>query len=267
MLTSLALVFRRFLPNPEKRDSQEQVPVIPLSSWQFDSGGNSYTASLLRSFSYWELLPAAAVTAPTDKLTLLIGANTPVAAQSASGGLSLTTGATATNQSGVAGIAATGFAVPVRANNNVVFRTRVQLASLATMLATIGLGTAVASIVIAQAAADSAQFLADPTNSLTGTTGATNAQALNWIICTNVAGVSTYIFTNIPLVAAVDVDLLITINPNLTYNYYINGVLVGTSVTPATVNAALRVLIGVETLAAATANMLVRYAQLERSIG
>lgn len=270
ILTSLARITRRYLNGGLLRDLVESMVVFPLSTYQFDDQGNSISRQLLSTFDYFDLLPVATtVTAVSDKYTLLLGTNTPVAAQSTSGGLTLTTGATATNLAGVGGIASTGFSVPIKATNNIVFRSRINLASLLTMWATVGLSqtSTAAGVPIAVGAIDQAQFLADPTNSLTATTGATAAQALNWILCSNVAGTCKYIFTNIAIVAAQDVALMITLSSGLLWSYYINGTLAGTSTVAATLNTAVKPVIGVETTANATAAIDVRYAQLERSPG
>lgn len=251
----------------ETGDYREAMPVNPVSEYRYNSLLSSISVSINHTLDVFDLLPAAAVAAGTDKFHLLIGANTPVAAQSPTSGLLLTTGATNTNQSGIAGVATTGMSRTLTATNGLVFRARVNLTSLATMLATIGLSTAVASIAINQGAADQAQFLADPTNSLTGTTGATAAQAANWILCTNVAGTSAFIFTTVSLVAGQDVELSIVLNANLTYSYFINHSLIGTSAASATANATVRSLVGVETLTAATASMAVRYDEIETAVG
>lgn len=270
--TTIAKILRQFLISG-LRDELEAVTVLPLSSWCFDDGGNSFTRSLLSTFNYWDLLPVATtVTAVSDKYTLLLGSNTPLATQSTKGGLTLTTGATSTNLAGVGGIAATGFAVPIETTNNIVFRTRVNLASVATMWATAGLSqtSTAAGVPVAVAAIDQAQFLADPTNALVANTGATAAQALNWILCTNVAGTCAYIFTSIPIVALVDYQLQINgiqSGSLALWQYSINGNVVGTSVAGATIGTAVKPVIGVETTANATAAMDVRYAQLERSAG
>ncbi len=253
---------------PPGGQQREIFNTFAIARPQFNNYAGTVCVSMLNVFNWFDLLPASSVAAGSDKYTTLIGSNTPVATQSATGGLTLTTGGTNTNIAGVAGVAATGFAVPLTATNFVIFRSRVNIPSLATMYVSMGLATAVTAITpILGGSADGAQFLADPTNSLVASTGATTAQSLNWILVTTVNGTSTYIFTGIPIVALQDTVLDIVINPNLTYNYYINGVLAGTSVTPGTLNAALRVIGGVETLATATAAVTIRFIQLERQIG
>lgn len=270
--TTFAKLWRRYVI-PGLRDEVETVPVLPLSVFAFDDGGNAFTRSMLSTFTYWDLLPVATtVTAVSDKYSLLLGSNTPLATQSTKGGLTLTTGATATNAAGVGGIAATGFAVPIELTNNIVFRTRINLAALVTMWATAGLSqtSTVAGILPGVAAIDQAQFIADPTNALTATTLATNAQALNWILSANVAGTAVYFFTNIPIVAGVDYPLQINgIQTALgaMWQFYINGNLIWTSTAAATVGSAVKPVIAVETTANATAAIDVRYAQLERSAG
>lgn len=261
--------YRTGLSNvPPAGQEREIINTFGVGQLQFGNQGQAICVSKLNDFDWFSLLPAASVAAGSDKLTTLLGTNTPLATQSATGGLTLTTGATNTNIAGVAAVAATGFSVPITATNFVVFRSRINLPSLATMYASVGLATVVTAISpILGSTADGAQFLADPTNSLTASTLATTAQALNWILVTTVNGTSTYIFTGIPIVALQDQVLDIVVNTNLTYSYYINSVLAGTSVTPGTLNATLKVIAGVETLASATAAVTIRFIQLERQIG
>lgn len=249
-------------------DSEETITVRPLSRLQFDGSGNGHTVSLLSSLTYFELLPVVTtVVATSEKLCLLIGTNTPVAAQSTTGGLKLTTGATNTNQAGVGGIAATGFTAPITATNGITFRTRVSVASLLTMLASAGLNQNPTDIDPTATAGEGCTFVFDPTNSMVAATAATAAQALNIILASKVAGADTFIFTNVPIVANQDYDLAIQLNADLTASYYVNTVLVGTSPALATANATLAVLAGVRTLANTAAAMNVRFAQLARLIG
>lgn len=249
-------------------DSEETLSVKPLSRIQFDGSGNGHTVSLLSSTTYFELLPVVTtVVATSEKLALLIGTNTPVAAQSTKGGLKLTTGATNTNQAGVGGIAATGFTAPITATNGLSFRTRVSIASLATILASAGLNQNPTDIDPTATAGEGVTFVFDPTNSMVAATGATAAQAANIIIASKVNGADTFIFTNVPIVAGQDYDLFIQLNADLTATCSINAVVVGTSPALATANATLSVLAGVRTLANAIASMDVRFAQMARLIG
>lgn len=248
-------------------DSQETVEINGPSSMEFGNQGEGLSIPWTSSFSYFELLPVVTtVVATSDKLSLLLGANTPVATQDAKGGLRLTTGATGTNQAAVAGIVNTGFSAVLSATNGLVYRTRISLVSLLTMFASAGLNSLATDVNPMATAGDGAAFLADPTNSLTATTGATAAQALNWILCYKVAGVYTYAFTTVPLAAGVDVPLRISMQTDLTAKMYINSTLVGTS--PAlTAGAVLKPITGVETTAAATAALSVRYERFSRLIG
>lgn len=269
ILQSMISFSRRYLGGPELRDSTERVNVYPLSTLQFDGNGNSFTRQLLSSFTYWELLPAASVAVGTDKLTTLVGGSATVA-QSVRGGILISGPTSNTSPASVAGVATSGFSAPFTATNNLIFRTQIYIPTLVQGFTTAGLSTNVAAPTIAVSGADAAQFLADPTNLYASTTGATTAQAANWILCTNVAGTSSYIFTNVPIVAGQDIALQIVLNSNLTYSYFINGALVGTSpiATPATLNANLKVIVGCENASTGLANALeIRYAQFERSPG
>lgn len=247
--------------------SQEIVSIKPLSRIQYNSVGASSSVSLLNEFDWFSLLPAAAVAAGTDKLVTLLGTNTPLVAQSATGGALFSTGATNTNQSGVTFVANTGFSVPITATNQLIFRARVQLPSLVTNFVSIGLNSVGTSISPVTNAGEGACFLADPTNALTASTGATAAQALNWICITSVAGTLAYTFTNVPIFAGQDVMLSISIDPDLTWNFFINELVVSQPVPVATANTAIGVYGGVRTLANTVATAIIRFAQLERSIG
>lgn len=246
--------------------SQENINVNPLSKYEIDSIGNSLLVSKLCSFDYFELLPAAAVAAGSDKLVTLLGSNTPVVAQSATGGALYTTGATSGNESGIAAVAATGFSAPLTASNDLHFRARLNLPSLTTCLMAIGLGSLVTDIDPTAIAGDGVFFLADPTNADVAVTAATGAQALNWIVVYKVGGVKTVSFTNVPIVAAQDFEFHIVFGTDLKPLCYINEVLVATG--PAcTLNATLKVVGGVETLANTVATGIIRYAQVTRRIG
>ena len=282
--------FRKFLPvatGTPGNDSQEIFDVTAHSRVQFDGNAAAYTASLLTSFTYFELLPVVTtVVATSEKLCLLIGSNTPVAAQSTTGGLLLTTGATATNQAGVAGIAATGFTAPITASNGIQFRSRVSLAALVTNYVSAGLNQNLTDVNPMATAGEGAAFLFDPANTLTATTGATAAQAANVILTFKVNGAYSYIFTNVPIVANEDYDLYLFLNTDKSVTFYINGIAVGTLATGATAaqvaanagylgvtlplataNATLSPVAGVRTTANATASASIRFLQMSRLIG
>lgn len=249
----------------ETGDYREAMTIKPLSRYRINSNLTGFCVALLSTTDVFELLPVATtVTAVSDKFHLLLGSNTPVATQSSKGGLTLTTGGTNTNIAGIGGILNTGMSQTLTATNAVIWRARVNLASVAAMFATAGISETNTAIAINPGGSvDAAQFLADPTNSLTATTGATAAQALNWILCTSVNGTSAYLFTSIPIVALQDVELSIVVNADLTVTYNINHASVGTSVASITANSIVKSVIGVETLATATAAMDVRYDTLE----
>ena len=274
---SNALFTRQFLNPPSNPtgqggagifETQEIIPVKPISNLQYGAFGESISVSKLNVFDWFDLLPVATtVVATSDKYVLLIGSNTPVAAQSTTGGLLLSTGATTGNQAGIAGISATGSAAPITATNQLILRSRVQLPSLTTNYLSMGLNSTVTNVNPIADGAEGASFLADPTNSLTASTGATAAQALNWILVTSVATVVTYTFTNVPILAAIDYQLNIILNPNLTWSFYINSVLAGTPAAVATLNTVVKIIGGVDTTANTVATGIIRYWQLERSIG
>jgi len=263
--------------DPVQLSAQEIFPVNPASNYEFDDFGNSVAPSRIRTFDYFDLLPATAVAAGTDKYYLLYGANTPTIAQSTTAGALLTSGATATNSAGLAGIASTGSAGPITVNNGLKMQTRINLASLTTMYAVAGwtsnVATPIAGTVPGASATEQALFLADPGNTLSATntggtiTAATAAQALNWIVCSNVNGTTVYTFTNVPIVAGLDVVLTVALNGSGQWTYYINNVLVATQVATATANAAMKAVVSVLNTASAAASMSVRYLDTQRFIG
>ena len=265
-MTSQLLIRRVGLTGPGA-DSLETVNLTPPGYVWIGNNGATIALPLMSIIDFFDRLPVVTtVVATSDRYNLLLGSNTPVAAQDAKGGLTLTTGATGTNQAAVAGIVNTGFSAALSVTNHVAYRARVNLASLATMFASAGINSLATDVNPMATAGDGAAFLADPTNSLTATTGATAAQALNWILCYKVGGAYTYAFTSVPLAAALDVYLKIQVNPDLTASMYIEDVLVGTS--PAlTAGAVVKPLAGVETTASATAAMSVRFEIFSRDIG
>ncbi len=259
-------LLRANLPNPDQGNQLETVAIVPHSTPYWGGNGETLALPILTEIDNFSLLPAAAVAAGTDPFVTLVGTNTPVAAQDTKGGVSLTTGATNTNQAAIAGVATTGFSFALTTTNGVQYRSRVNLKSLATMYASSGINSLATDVNPMATNGDGAAFLADPTNALTATHGATAAQALNWILCYKVNGVFTYAFTSIPLVAGLDVRHQINVNPDYTCSMYIDGVLVGTS--PAlTAAAVVKPLIGVRTLAAATAQVSARFVIYGRNIG
>ena len=255
-------------PTSGQVDQREDTVIVPDSVNRFGATGATVNVPILNVLEWFSLLPAAAVAAATCKLYTLIGSGTPVAAQSTKGGLRLTTGATATNQAGVAGIAATGTTFPITASSFIVLHGRIFVPSLTTVAYySAGLNQNPTDINLMATAGEGVQILADPTNILTATTGATAAQALNWIICYKINGAYSYIFTSIPVTPGVDTRFVIQMQPDLTATVTINGVLAGTTNPLATANATLSGIAGVRTNAAATAYTEIRFLQMGRSIG
>lgn len=257
-------VRRRDTSHNSQIDSREYPAVVPHGLYTFNGRGGSFIDSQLRSFTYFELLPAAAVAAGTEKLFTLKGANTPVAAQSTTGGLSLTTGAANTNMAAVGAVAATGMTNGVTATNNLRFSTRVNLTTIAALLAGFGLDQTPADVNPTAAGGDGATFIFDPTILLAS--GLPAAAQNNFILFTKVGGAATYLDSGIKVIAATDYDLGIEIDGNLQPNFFINGVLVG--VGPALTAAVnLGVIAGVKTLEAVLKNCHIRFTKLSRLIG
>lgn len=249
-------------------DSQENVTILPESRNRYGAGGGTVNVPIISFTDVFGLLPAAAVAAGTDTYTKLIGSNTPLAAQATKGGLTLTTGGTNTNQAGAAGVATTVFQLPITANGMMVFRARVNVPSLtAVAYYSCGLNQNPTDVDPTATAGEGVTLIADPTNALTGTTGATAAQALNWIMASKVAGADTFIFTGIPILAGIETGIKIQLNADLTATVTVEGITAGTSPALATASATLSALVGVRTLATATATMDVRYVEMGRLIG
>lgn len=264
-------IFRRGKPD-SGRDQIQQLDVPPNSrGFFFDNFGNPYFKHLLHTFDCFDLLPViTTVVATSAKYCLVVGTNAVSAdvTQSTTGGASLATHGASGDSTLVAGVAATGWALPITATNLLAFRTRVMLASIASVIVSAGLnGTrAAADIDPTNAAGEGACFLFDP--GVTVTTGLpAAAQQNNWILCMKVAGADTFIDSGVPVVANRDYDLRIVVGTDLKPVFYIDEVKIAVGAAAHTSGQTEGILIGIKATTAAVKTLHVRYASLGRAIG
>lgn len=260
-------VFQRRFDQLGLGDSLETITVYAPGSMHIANDGSGVCYPLHTIIDQFELLPVVTtVVATSDKFQLLLGTNTPVATQSTTAGVTLTTGGTNTNQAAVAGILNTGLSVALSTTNGVKVSTRINMPSLTGAYYSAGINSLATDVNPMATGGDGAALLADPGNALTATTGATGAQALNWIICYKVGGVNTYAFTSLPLVALQDQVIAFVVNADYTVGVFLNSVLIGTSPV-LTAGAVVKPIAGVRTTATATAAVDIRFTRLSKLIG
>ncbi len=245
-------------------DDQQQDVSVPIPGiLRFDSQGKAVGLPLIGILDTFELLPATAVAAGTSSFFLLTGTSAVAPAQAATGGVQLVSNTT--NATILAGVATSGMSATIRAGSNIEFRTRLNLAAVAAVIASAGLQetTTANDPSPVATAGEGAMFLFDPT--ATVSTGLTAAQHLNWILAHKVNGTDTFTATTIPVAAGVDYELVVKIQENLTAFYYINGAYVGVGPT-LTTGDIVRGFLGAKGTAAAQ-TLTVRFASLNRNIG
>lgn len=253
----------------------ESLLTRPNSTLAFDSQGRLSVVPLYGSSETFELLPATSVAAGTSKLVLLSGTGTELTARAAKGGANIKTQATTPADGDtviLAGVATTGFTVPIKPLSQAVFETRVAIGTtaFATMFASFGLDENITDIDPSGTAGEGAKFLYDPTREVTAT-GFSAAQHLNWILAhktDQAPGTDSFTATSIPVVADTDYELRIEVDANLTANYYIDNVLVGQG--PALTDGdSFHVLVGAELTAtpAGQADVDIRYLRVSRGLG
>lgn len=185
----------------------------------------------LSSFSNFELLPAAAVAAATDKFFVSSGTGVTTTTRAAKGGVSFSVPDALNNSTVLAGEANTPFRPVLSATNKVRVRSRIMLADVtAAKIFTLALSTTFSGTnpIPSASGNNSCGFLADPANQLA--TGLTAAQLLNWVIWTkDGAGAVVFRATNVPLVANRDYVLGIDIDSALKPVFKINGLLISLS--------------------------------------
>lgn len=246
-------------------DKRSLVPVNGHSVVRFNAQGDPLTDSILNSFEYFELLPAAAVAVGTSKLVTVLG-TTPTVIQSPTGGVQLQSIATATNQAGVGAVATTGFTALLTGANQLRFSSRVSLPVITKVIVSAGLNQTPADVDPSVAAGDGAAFVFDPDLAASNPAVAPVSGA-NWLLHSKVAGVDTWVDSGVKVLAAQDYDLRIELDANKVPSYYINDVLVGTNTALATGGANVGVCAGIRTTEALAKVMHIRFARLSRLIG
>lgn len=209
-------------------------------------------------------LPAAAVAAATDKLLITLGTGTEVIARSTTAkgrGVNIKTQATtpaANDNVLLVPTTAGGFINTIDDLTLLRFSTRISLAAITTVTASVGLSELLTDPDPTGTAGEGALFLADP--GITVTTGLAAAAHAFWILAYKVNGADTFASTTVPLVADRAYDLAIQLNAAFTASMYINGLLVGTS--PAlTDNDPINPFIALETNAASQRDADVRFVE------
>lgn len=242
----------------------------------------NFNDNYLGSFTNFELLPAAAVAAGSDKLLLLSGTGTEVVARAPKGGVRLTTQATIpadNDQVQVAGVADTNMGKATTAANgfNLIGTAELRLAfgmalpAITSLFASGGYDENITDVDPGGTAGDGAKFLFVPSadkGDLTVDPGLTTAQYSNWICHYKVAGADVFAATTVPVVAGTDYQFEIVIGTDRKPRFYINNSLVYTGTNAMTSGSQLGTLFGVEVGASAAAQKSVdiRYVKVQRTI-
>ncbi len=262
-----SVIVRKQATDKYSGDSLQTVPLSPHCALRYDPDGNGYSLPILTSIENFELLPAAAVAAGTSKLVLTTGTGTEVIARAATGGVNIKTQASTpaiSDDAMVAGVATTGFVALINAKTKNVFRGRMSVTTITTVIASIGLNENPTTADPTGTAGEGAMFVFDP--GLVITTGLASGAEANWILAHKVNGADTFTDTGVLVVAGLDYDFRIEIGADLKALYYINGVLVGTG--PALTDGdSMSVHAAVQTKAAAQRDINVRFLSLSRQIG
>lgn len=228
----------------EGGDNQQTINTPPLSILIADARGNYRSAPMHGAVTTFPLLPAAAVAAGTERLMVAIGTGTEVIARSTKGGVNVKTQAStpADNDNALlAAVATTAFVAPISAVSQIRFGAQVSLTQITQLVFGAGMDENLTSPVGSATAGDGAQFLFDPTDEFS-----TGGEVANWILATKVNGTDAYIDSGVPVVAGQVYDLVIQIGADLKANYYLDGVLVGTSASALTSGDSMGAVIGVQ---------------------
>lgn len=256
------------------KDIQSEPEVLPNGLLGFDIFGNPRVQSPWGFFSTFPLLPAAAVAAGTDKFLLTLGTGTEVIARATKGGVNVKTQATSpadNDNAMLIGIDTTASRAPIREASRILFAARVSLTQITELVFGAGLDENITSPIGTATAGDGAQFLFDPAGENTAIATALGAAALtNFILATKVDGTDAYQDSGITVNAGRDYELMVELGADLKANYYIDGVLVGTSATALTSGDQVYAVVGVQINAASPAGQKdfdARYVSLSRRVG
>lgn len=252
-------------------DSYQQLSVPPNSRLRFGNQRQGVADPILHEIDTFPKLPViTTAVATSDQFFLVAGTNAANAGatQADKGGLKLATAGADNDQEFLAAASNNRFHPKITATSQIEFSAQVSVGQIGATsgFSSFGLNENVTAVDPAGTAGDGAMFLSDPANELTATTGATAAQAGNWILCYKVNGADTFAFTNVPIQAGIDVVLEVKIGTDLIADMYIDGVLVGSS--PAlTSGDSVKAFAGIQAGAAAAQFIEVRYIACGRQIG
>lgn len=254
----------------EGQENWRSFSTPALSRVLFDANANPRAVPINCIVDAFDLLPAAAVAAGADPVTISLGTGTEVIARAAKGGINVKTkSSTPADNDNAMIIPVTGAAsiVPITAVSQPRFGARVNLSQITELVAGAGMDENITSPVGSATAGDGAQFYFDPAGEVT--TGLATATRANWILAQKVAGADTYIDSGIAVIAGKDYQLEIIWGADLKPSYYIDGVLVGTGVAN-TASAAVAPVVGLQINAGSPAgqkDMDIRMVSVERFIG
>lgn len=219
----------------------------------------------ISSFSNFELLPATAVAAGTDKLWFInTGATPGTLARATKGGISYPTGGASGNASVLTGVSATGVRPNISATSKVVMAARVGIPTITSVVVQFGMGQAPSATdpAAANSGTDSAEFFFDPANALASGLGTTALG--NWIVrWRSASGTVTYRDTGVPVVAGQDYNLAIAFNDSIHPVFFINRAIVAVGAALAT-GITMIPQIGVKTSTAAARSFECRFAKVGR---
>lgn len=257
--------------NQQGADEYQGLYVPPNSRIRFGNDRQGIAEPILYELDTFPKLPViTTAVATSDQFFLVAGTNAVSAdvTQATKGGIRLAAHGADNDQTLLAAASNMRFHPKISATSQIEFAAQVAVGQIGATsgFSSFGLNENVTDPNPAGTAGEGAMFLADPANELTATTGATAAQAGNWILCYKVNGVDTFAFTNIPVQADVDVVLEVKIGTDLIADMYINGSLVGSS--PAlTSGDSVKAFAGIQAGAASAQWVEVRYIGCGRQIG
>jgi hypothetical protein len=252
-------------------DKVHEPEVVICGALRFNGLGEARTESPWGFLTTFGLLPAATVAAGSEKYLVSLGTSTEVIARASKGGCNVKTQAStpADNDNAMLiGIANTASSIPMSAKSLIRWAARVSLTQITQLQFGAGLDENITTPIGSATAGDGAQFLFDPTDEL-GLVSSKTMVAANFILATKIDGADEYIDSGVKVVSGVDYELEIQVGADLKAKYYINGVLVGTSVTALTSGDTVSTVVGVQCSGTPDTqkDFDVRYLSMERQIG
>lgn len=257
--------------NQSGADEYQGLYVPPNSRIRFGNQRQGIAEPILYELDSFPKLPViTTAVATSDQFFLVTGTNavSADATQATKGGLKLAAHGADNDQTMIAAASNNRFHPKLSATSQIEYAAQVSVNQIGATsgFSSFGLNENVTDPNPAGTAGDGAMFLSDPANELTATTGATAAQAANWILCYKVNGTDTFAFTTVPIQAEVDVVLEVKVGTDLIADMYIDGTLVGSS--PAlTAGDSVKAFAGIQAGAASAQAIEIRYIACGRQIG